>query len=265
MRLVYVSLSTITTLSELSFSCEPPPDARTAMWTLVGSAEEVIRTKERQEILDLLTRQLPEGMGPRQVAEALHKKYHTTRSLLRKMEAAGEIRHVKSHSVAIPRDIFRNQCNHCNQRNQSVASTLQPAGQMTRGEEPCPSATDYSDYADYADESISTHVSKTHNIAPPLAGAYLPNPAASEDLPSEREDVQDAQDPREGTVINCHQRNQSMPSTTQAGDHVEQCSPTRSDDTDYTDYTDYVDYVDDTDYSDYVHVRVTSDRSQMHS
>lgn len=180
-------------------------DARMAMWTLVGSTEEVKRTKERQEILDLLTGQFPEGMSPRQVAEALHKKYHTTRSLLRKMEAAGEMRHVKSHSVAIPRDIFRNQCN---QRNQSVASTLQPAGQMTRGEEPCPSATDYSDYTDYADESISTHVSKTHSISPPLAGASLRNPAASEDLPSEREDMQDAQDYREVTVINCNQRNQ---------------------------------------------------------
>jgi hypothetical protein len=221
-------------------------DARTAMWTLVGSAEEVKRTKERQEILALLTGQFPEGMSPRQVAEALHKKYHTTCSLLRKMEAAGEIRHVKSHSVAIPRDIFRNQRNQCNQRNQSVASTLQPAGQMTRGEEPCPSATDYSDYAD---ESISTHVSQTHSISPPLAGASLRNPAASEDLPSEREDLQDAQDQREVSVINCHQRNQSMPSTTQAGDHVEQCSPTRSD------YTDYVDYADD---------NVSSNRSQTH-
>src|SRR5207245_7994140 len=45
-------------------------DARTAMWTLVGSAEEVKRTKERQEILALLTGQFPEGMSPRQVAEA---------------------------------------------------------------------------------------------------------------------------------------------------------------------------------------------------
>ncbi len=123
------------------------------------------------------------------------------------MEAAGEIRPVKSHSVAIPRDIFRNhcnqrnQCNQCNQRNQSVASTLHPAGQITRGEEPCPSTTDYGDYSDYADESISTHVSNTHSISPPLAGASLRNPAASADLPSEREDLQDAQDPREVTVI----------------------------------------------------------------
>ena len=101
-------------------------DAPTAMWTLVGSAEEVTRTKERQDILDLLSGQFPEGMSPRQVAEALHKKYHTTRSLLRKMEAAGEIRHVKSHSVAIPRDIFRNQCNQCNQCNPTRCATRCP-------------------------------------------------------------------------------------------------------------------------------------------
>ena len=33
-------------------------------------------------------------MSARQVAEALNKNYNTTRSLLRKMEATGEIRHV---------------------------------------------------------------------------------------------------------------------------------------------------------------------------
>ena len=98
-------------------------------------------------------------------------------------------------------------------------------------------------------------MSKAHSISPPLAGASLQNPAASEDLPSEREDMQDAQDHREVTVINCNQRNQSMPSTTQAGDHVEQCSPTRSDDTDYVDYADY---------TDYVHESVSSNRSQTH-
>src|SRR5260370_16931302 len=95
---------------------------------------------------------------------------------------------------------------------------------MTCGEELCPSATDY---IDYADESISTHVSQTHSISSPLAGASLRNPAASEDLPSERKDTQDAQDHREGTVINCHQLNQSMPSTTQPPHPIHPSSPTR--------------------------------------
>ena len=38
-------------------------DPLTAMWTQVGNAEEVRRTKERQEILDLLSEQFPEGMS----------------------------------------------------------------------------------------------------------------------------------------------------------------------------------------------------------
>ena len=97
-------------------------DAQTAMWTLVGNAEEVRRTKERQDILDLLSEQFPEGMTPRQVAEALDKNYHTTRCLLRKMEVAGEIQHTDSQYVAIPRDNAGNQSDYshqCNQRNQS--------------------------------------------------------------------------------------------------------------------------------------------------
>src|SRR5260370_42023094 len=61
-------------------------DAQTAMWTLVGNAEEVRHTKQRQDILDLLSEQFPEGMTPRQVAEALDKSYHTTPCRLRKVE-----------------------------------------------------------------------------------------------------------------------------------------------------------------------------------
>ena len=186
-------------------------DAQTAMWTLVGSAEEVTRTKERQDILDLLSEQLPEGMGPRQVAEALDKNYHTTRCLLRKMEAAGEIQHVKSQYVAIPGDNSRNQSDYshqCNQRNQRnhrnqlMASAPQLASQMARGEEPCPPA---SDYADYAHESVSTNVSQTLSIPPPFGGCSLQLPAAVEDLLSQREDVQGTQDYRDDAVItrNC--------------------------------------------------------------
>ena len=67
-------------------------DPSAALWTLVGNAEEYRRTKECQEILALLSEQGPEGMSPRQVAEALDKNYHTTRSLLRKMAEADDIR-----------------------------------------------------------------------------------------------------------------------------------------------------------------------------
>lgn len=79
-------------------------DSATAQWTLAGNAEEVYRSKERQEILDLLQEQLPDGMSPREIAEALDKNYHTTRSLLRKMEEAGEIRRCNRHYVAISPD-----------------------------------------------------------------------------------------------------------------------------------------------------------------
>src|SRR5260370_10316267 len=71
-------------------------DALTAMWTLAGNAEEFKHTKERQEMIDLLIEHLPEGMSPRQVAEALDKNYHTTRSLLRKMEDSAVIRPIST-------------------------------------------------------------------------------------------------------------------------------------------------------------------------
>src|SRR6266516_1488876 len=213
-------------------------DAQTAMWTLVENAEEVTRTKERQEILDLLSERLPGGMTPRQVAEALDKNYHTTRCLLRKLEAAGEIQHAKSQYVAIPGDNSHNQSDYshqCNQRNQSVPSALQRDDQIVRGEEPCLPATDYTDYIDYASESVSANGSQTLSIPPPFGGCSLQFPSVSEDVFSQREDMQDD---RNVGVINRNQRNQLMPATTQAGDHIEQSSPT------CTDYSDGFDYAD---------------------
>ena len=76
-------------------------DAATAQWTLVGDAEEVGRTRARQEILDLLREQCPDGMSARQIAEALEKNYHTTRSLLRKMEDTGKVRRSAGRYVAL--------------------------------------------------------------------------------------------------------------------------------------------------------------------
>ncbi len=77
-------------------------DAATALWTLVGNDEEVGRTRARQEILELLREQGPDGMSPREMAEALEKNYHTTRSLLRKMEDTGEVRRSGGRYVALP-------------------------------------------------------------------------------------------------------------------------------------------------------------------
>jgi len=77
-------------------------DAATALWTLVGNAEEVGRSRARQEILELLREQGPDGMSPQEVAEALEKNYHTTRSLLWKMEDDGEVRRSAGRYVALP-------------------------------------------------------------------------------------------------------------------------------------------------------------------
>ena len=199
-------------------------DAQTAMWTLVGNAEEVRRTKERQDILDLLSEQFPDGMTPRQVAEALDKNYHTTRCLLRKMEAAGEIQHADSQYVVVPWENSGNQSDYshqCNQRNQSVPSALQRDDQVAHGEESCLPATDYGDYTDYAHKRVSANVFQTHGIPPLFGGCSLRFPPASEDVLSQRENIQDD---RNGSVINRNQCNQSMSVTTQASDHVGQSS-----------------------------------------
>jgi hypothetical protein len=151
------------------------------------------------------------------MAEALDKNYHTTRCLLRKMEAAGSIQHVKSHYVALPGENSRNQRNQCYHRYQSVPSSLQLDGQITRGGEPCLPAIDYSDGSDYAHVNVSANGSQTHGIPPPLAGTSLQFPSTPEDLLSQRKDIQDAKDHREVAVINRNQRNQSMSATTRAG------------------------------------------------
>jgi hypothetical protein len=65
-------------------------DATTVLWSVIGNTEEVGRTRARQEILELLYEQ-PEGMSPPEIAQALEKNYHTTRSILRKMEETGEV------------------------------------------------------------------------------------------------------------------------------------------------------------------------------
>ncbi len=189
------------------------------------------------------------------MAEALDKNYHTTRCLLRKLEAAGEIQHADSQYVAIPVDNSRNQCNQRNQRNQSVPSALQSDDQVARSEESCLPA---SDYTDYADESVSANGSQPHSIPPPFVGCSLQFLSASEDMLSQREDVQDAQDYRvdyTDGVINRNHRNQSMSATTQVSDHVGQSSPKCIDYGDYGDYSDDIDY---TDYADYANESVSA-------
>ncbi len=149
-------------------------DRTTATWTLAGDVEEFRRTKERQAIIDVLTEQLPGGMTPRQIAEALDKNYHTTRSLLRKMEDAGEIRHANNQYFALSKDIVCNQRNQCHHRNQSVSSgqQLHSEGQLEHIQEEALTVfddTDYADYTDYsddADDSSSPDMATSHELAP---------------------------------------------------------------------------------------------------
>jgi hypothetical protein len=221
-------------------------DPLTALWTQMGNAEEVRRTKERQEILNLLAEQLPEGMSARQMAEALDKNYHTTRCLLRKMEAAGEICHVNNHYLAIAGD---------HSRNQSEPSAQQLIGQLAQCEEPCPPTCAYSDYGEYTHQRVSASESRTQSIPPPFGGCSLQFPSAPENLLSEREVEPDSQNHRDDavkSVIKCNHRNQSMSATIRVGDPIEQSSSK------WTDYSDYSDYADDIDYTAYANDSISA-------
>jgi hypothetical protein len=55
-------------------------DATTALWSVISGVAEVGRTRACHGLLDLLGEQ-PEGMSPRELAEALEKNEHTTRSI----------------------------------------------------------------------------------------------------------------------------------------------------------------------------------------
>jgi hypothetical protein len=250
-------------------------DPLTAMWTLVGNAEEVKRTKERQEILDLLSEQHPEGLSARQVAEALDKNYHTTRCLLRKMECAGEIQHARNLYLTIAGEGYGNQCHQRNHCNQSEPSLQRCMSQVEYREEPCPSGNDYGDYSDYAHQHVSEKEHRMQSIRPPFGGCSLQFPSVTKALLTGRSVAHYAQDHQFDcaiSVINrnhCNQsmpvftqasvrdddintvssrnhRNQSTPATIQGINHVGQPSPTSHD---YGDYAVAIDYSDNTLYA----------------
>jgi AAA domain len=204
-------------------------DSITATWTLVGNAEEFKRTKERQEVIDLLTEHLSEGMSPRQVAETLDKNYHTTRSLLRKMEDAGEVRHTNHLYFATLDDISRNQL--------KMEHAPQPGQQRVAGGER--RKIDYTDYSDYADDHPSPGVSDRHLPTPPQGDVSLQDDSARAGALKEREDVQQ-QDKHQGvaviSVINRNQCNQFASSVQQTDtlDQMEEHAPSSIDDTDYS-------------------------------
>jgi len=170
-------------------------DATTALWIVTGNADEVGRTRARQEILDLLSEQ-PEGMSPREIAEALEKNYHTTRSLLRKMEEAGEVRRSDGQYIAASADTGH--------RQWRPSDGVDQKEQLQQQQPTCSDAIDYVDYTDYADDT--PHASFTE-------GCNLSEAAAMQETLesiSVREDVAERQqegNQRETVVINRHQRN----------------------------------------------------------
>ncbi len=193
-------------------------DQITATWTLAGDVEEFRRTKERQEIMDVLVEHFPGGMTPRQIAEALDKNYHTTRSLLRKMEDGGEIRHIDGAYFAISNDITRHQCNqrnHCNQSGNSTSQS-QAVDPVEHSEEHTPTSCDYVDYADYSDYADYTDDSTSPNM-----GTSHERPSSSGDAPLEQAPAMGLQetevprqnDHRENTAISAINRHQTRPLT----------------------------------------------------
>jgi hypothetical protein len=171
-------------------------DATTTLWKLEGNSEEVDRTRERKEIFHLLKEHLPNGMCPREIAGTLDKNYHTTRSLLRKMEEAGDITHWKKHYIVQPEE----------QRRSS------PLPASSSGD-----AIDYTDYVDDAhgnnDSAISVSPSPVTATKPCAEAASIAHERQIIRSPEQREQ----EDPcsslathksNPGIVNNGHQRNQ---------------------------------------------------------
>ena len=174
-------------------------DATTALWTLVGNAEDLRCTRARQEILDLLREQCSEGMNPREIAEALEKNYHTTRSLLRKMEEAGEVRRSDGQYITVPADTGH--------RQRQPSDAIDPKEQLEQRQPTSSDAidyVDYSDYGDYADDTPDDSFTEVCNLSEAAVVHEVP------ELISVREEVAEIQqerDQREPAVINRNQRN----------------------------------------------------------
>jgi hypothetical protein len=182
-------------------------DPESALWTLVGDAEEYRRSKERQEILHLLTEQGPDGMTPRQVAEALDKNYHTTRSLLRKMEAAGDILQCNHQYVVLSDTTSRHHC-------QSPVASDRQVDTVEQVREDTSSHLDDAEHADTAGHSRLTAPSAACET--PAGGSAKSARQASSDVPHPQgwEDIQQCEDQGCGDASNsppglqCDQRNE---------------------------------------------------------
>src|SRR5579863_5008953 len=181
-------------------------EAESAQWMLLGNAEEVGQSRARKAILDLLRErpQQQEGMRPREIAGALEKNYHTTRSLLGKMVDAGEITRVGSRYVAsplgtnhAPRSETRGQAERFTQSPRTTPPAAIPLtgdyGKSATGTDTLHSEavhrsseeTDYTDYADYSDVADYDATSEYTDYAEIDATAKS-YPNASDGMPEQR-------------------------------------------------------------------------------
>src|SRR5260370_33304709 len=101
-------------------------------------------------------------MRPREIAEALEKNYHTTRSLLRKMEEAGEVRRSDGQYIAASADTGHRQWRPSDGGDQKE--------QLQQQQPKCRDAIYYVDYTDYADANPHAAFPEGWNLseAPPI-------------------------------------------------------------------------------------------------
>ncbi|GAC1369312.1 MAG: hypothetical protein NVSMB44_36120 [Ktedonobacteraceae bacterium] len=197
-------------------------DAATALWSVIGNADEVGRTKVRQEILDLLHEQ-SQGMSPREIAESLTKNYHTTRSLLRKMEENGEV--ARLHGAYLALSTERSQGHMQQQPSFHRSGTKEQAehhqttghapshgdkstdldGTGQSGKSDAIDYTDYTDYTDYGNDMFTDSSTKKHTHD---ETADLQESVKSTTLCKHAVPLQEDRHQQETAVINVINRNQ---------------------------------------------------------
>src|SRR3989440_12973648 len=139
-------------------------DATTALWSVIGNAEEVGRTRARQEIIDLLREQGTDGMTPREIADALEKNYHTTRSILRKMEETGEVTRLHGRYFVLSVERNHQEQRQTPQGNDDLGEHLEShqtmgfaSAEVDDNNDHVSASqrdeTDYTDYTDYANDT----------------------------------------------------------------------------------------------------------------
>jgi len=218
-------------------------DVTTALWTVIGNTEEVGRTRARQEIIELLREQGTDGMNPREIADALEKNYHTTRSILRKMEQTGEVtrlhgryfvlsverndqgqrqpshgnddrqEHLESHRVmGLAKAFVEESDDYESARQSDEIDYTDYANDTSDGAtNPVKRQTDYTDYADYGNDTATTSFPKKRDLDDAgceQQGMQSITLCEHEALPQEDRHQREPAVINGITVINCNQSNQ---------------------------------------------------------